>query len=146
MDTKSFPLSDSEQRFCFSKLARLIFRYKQSHSKDDEEINAVVECIINVPIVCVCVCRRKGGGMRNMKCGSLHRRKCGGRFVRTEGCIEGDDWRRWIGKETGKKGWWFKEGLGEKAEKQWGERRAKEPVTGIVQRRCPRQGCLTEMP
>lgn len=41
--------------------------------------------------------------MKNMKCGRLHRRKCCGRFVRTEGYIEGDDWGRWIGKETGGK-------------------------------------------
>lgn len=41
--------------------------------------------------------------MRNMKCGRLRRGKCYGRFVRTEGYIEEDDWGRWIGKETGGK-------------------------------------------
>lgn len=45
-----------------------------------------------------------------MKCGRLHRRKCCGRFVRTGGYIEGDDWGRWIGKETGKKGGDLKRG------------------------------------
>lgn len=54
VDTKSFPLCDSEQRFCFSKLVDLIFRYQQSCSQDDAGIKEVAEWIITVSSVCVC--------------------------------------------------------------------------------------------
>lgn len=44
-----------------------------------------------------------GGGVEEY--GVQEAAQCSGRFVRTEGYIEGDDWGRWIGKETEKRGW-----------------------------------------
>lgn len=49
-------------------------------------------------------------------------------------------------RDGGKKGGDLKRGWERRLKGREGWGGAKDPVTGIVQRRCPRQGCLAEMP
>ena len=127
----------------------LIFRYKQSHSGNDAEMNIVAECNITIPSSPMVVGKERGR--------ERERRVKWGRR-RTEGALGWVEWkicedreqygRRWLGKmdrkrwEAEKKKRWgqggdlkaAREGRERNtAEKQWkGGKRAKERATGIV--------------